>query len=644
MHYYEVAPNQIFRGGADSFTYGHDVALPLGTIVEVEIGKKSAVGVVIRAVKKPEFATKPLLRVIEATPLPAALLQTALWMASYYATPLATVLQTILPRGLTKTRRSKAVAPHKTVRKRTKIVFTPDQQKALDTMAGRTGTMLLHGVTGSGKTAVYIEQAKRAMAAGQSVIVLVPEIALTSQLVDEFTQHFSDVLLAHSRQTEAERHLAWREALTSTTPRLVVGARSALFMPVPNLGLVIIDECHEPSFHQEQSPRYSALRVASHLVGGTRGLCLLGSATPLAEDYYLAKQANAIIAMPRRAKANTVKPITKLVDMTKRTHFRRHRFLSDDLLHQLDDTFAEGKQALIFHNRRGSASTTLCENCGWQAGCPRCYVPLTLHTDSHNLRCHICGLTTPVPTSCPECHHADIIHKGIGTKMIETELKKLYPAKTIQRFDGDTAPGQTVEALYDKLYHGHIDLIIGTQVIAKGLDLPHLRTVGIVQADSGLSLPDYSSPERTFQLLSQVVGRVGRAEHKTTVVIQSYQPDHPVVTAGIAQDYAGFYERTLALRRRTIFPPYCYLLKLTVVYKTEAAAVKNAQALARDLRPRLNANAELLGPTPAFYERQGGTFRWQLVVKSPRRQDLLNILHHLPTKNWRAELDPLSLL
>lgn len=646
MHYYEVAPQQIIRATSSFFTYSSDVALAPGQIVTIEVGKKTLPGIVLRQVEKPSYETKPISSLIEQAVLPGALVATALWLSEYYHTHLATVLQTLLPRGLQKSRRARKSIVRESLRERTNNVFTDEQVAALqqiETMP--TGTALLHGITGSGKTRVYIELAERALQKGQSVIILVPEIALTSQLVDEFSHHFSDIILTHSRQTEAERHLAWRDALTSQAPRVAVGPRSALFLPLASVGLIVIDEAHEPSFKQEQAPRYSALRAASVLATQHHAKLVLGSATPLIADYYLAEQAHRpIITMATAARTGTVKPTIQLVDMTKRSHFRQHRFLSDDLLNQLETTFTSGKQALIFHNRRGSASSTLCESCGWQATCTRCFIPLTLHADHHQLRCHICGLTEKVPTSCPVCRAADIIHKGIGTKLIEAELRKLFPNKTIMRFDGDSETGSSVEEQYRQLYDGSIDLIVGTQVIAKGLDLPHLRTVGVVQADAGLSLPDFGSSERTFQLLAQVIGRVGRSHHATNVVIQSYQPTHPAITDGLSQDYAHFYQYALAERKRGNFPPFTYLLKLTCVYKTEAAAIRNAQQFARTLRQASAPDVQLLGPTPAFYERQRDTYRWQIVLKSPKRQHLIDALAHLPPTHWQYELDPISLL
>lgn len=646
MHYYEVAPNQIIRANNASFTYASEKELGIGQLVVVEVGKKAILGIVMKTVTRPTYDTKQITAILPEPQLPSQLVDLTLWLSNYYATHLATVLQTVLPRGLQKTRRDRKAVVHMSSRDRTNIVFTDEQQIALTAVDKMSvGSALLHGVTGSGKTSVYIELARKALSHQRSVIILVPEIALTSQLVDEFSHHFDNIILTHSRQTEAERHLAWREALTSSQPRVVIGPRSALFLPLKDIGLIVIDEAHEPSFKQEQSPRYSALRAASVLAKAHQAKLVLGSATPLISDYYLALQSKRpIIHMTKRAKSDAVPPTIKLVDMTKRTGFKKHRFLSDKLLVQLNETFESGDQALIFHNRRGSASTTLCENCGWQATCPRCFVPLTLHADQHHLRCHICGFTDKVPTSCPKCSAANIIHKGIGTKLIESELRKLFPDKTILRFDGDSETGDSVEERYKELYDGTIDLIIGTQVIAKGLDLPKLRTVGVIQADSGLSLPDYTSTERTFQLLAQVIGRVGRSHHPTDVIVQSYQPNHPSVVDGLAQNYEHFYKTTIIERQRSHFPPFTYLLKLTCIYKTESAAIKNSQKFALELREKVGENVQILGPTPAFYERQRDTFRWQLVVKSPKRSELVKIIHYLPPTHWQFELDPISLL
>jgi primosomal protein N' (replication factor Y) len=645
MYYYEVAPNQIVRAGSDVFTYSSTDPLRIGSIVAIEVGKKQLIGIITSEVKKPSYVTKPITSRIVSTPLPRELIDLARWLADYYVTPLALVLQSLLPRGLQKTRRERAILPRHS-RERTTIVFNKEQSYAIEAVTkGTPGTFLLQGVTGSGKTEIYIELAKRSLIAGTSTIILVPEIALTSQIVAEFSNHFEDVLIVHSTMTEAERHTTWKEALESDKPRVVIGARSALFTPLPHIGLIVIDEAHEPSYKQEQAPRYSALRAASVLGRLHKAKIVLGSATPAVSDRYLAEQSGRpIIKLLTSARTGTVAPDVATIDMTKRENTKNHRFLSKQLIERMDQTLIEGKQVLLFHNRRGSASSTLCENCGWTALCPNCFIPLTLHADKHILRCHICNHTEKVPTSCPICGSADIIHKGFGTKLIESELRKLYPKASIARFDADNLANETLNARYGEIYSGAVDIIIGTQVVAKGLDLPHLRTVGVIQADSGLALPDYSATERTFQLLAQVVGRVGRNEHKTDVIVQSYQPTHPSVAYGLAQDYESFYAYALAERQKALFPPFTYLLKLTSVYKTESAAVRAAQSLARDLKSKAHSHVTILGPTPAFYERQHDTYRWQLILKSPKREYLSDLLRLVPPTHWQSELDPTSLL
>jgi len=646
MKFYEVAPTKIVRSGVGVFTYHSLEVLSIGALVTIPVGKQTLNGLVIREVPKPPYETKVVTSLIEKLPLPASLIELSLWLAEYYRTPLATVLQTVLPQGLTKKRRDKVVSPREVTRNRTQIVFNKDQLTALSKIAEQpSGTVLLQGVTGSGKTEIYKELARRSRVEGKSSIILVPEISLTSQIVDEFTHEFSDVIVTHSHMTEAERHLAWKKALTSTSPVVIIGPRSALFMPVAKLGLIVVDEAHEPSYKQEQAPRYSALRAASVLGKAAGARVILGSATPLITDRYVAERnASLIVTLPRRARANAKATSVVLVDMKKRDSFKKHRFLSNDLLQSIEQNIYSGRQTLLFHNRRGSASTTLCENCGWTAECPRCFVPLVLHADTFTLTCHICDSKAKVPTVCPVCQSADIIHKGIGTKLIESELRRLFPKATIARFDGDNAAADTVNERYKDLYEGTIDIAIGTQVVAKGLDLPKLHTVGVIQADSGLSLPDYASAERAFQLLAQVVGRVGRDERDTAVIVQSYQPTHPVVQFGLTQDYEGFYEYALKERQKGGFPPFRYLLQLTDVYKSEATAIHNAKELARDLRSVLPKDVEVLGPTPAFYERQHDTYRWQLILKSPKRSELIKALEHLPPTHWQADLDPSSLL
>ncbi len=648
MHYYEVAPNQIIRADCDTYTYSSQTKLNIGQIVLIEVGKKQIVGVILHNTKKPTYPTKSILTIIEPIPLPHELLELSMWLSKYYLTPLALVIRLMIPKDIRKKRRSTPKEQPKIVkRNRTNILFNKEQSGVLKTLSkSGPGTFLLQGVTASGKTELYIDVVKKSISVGKSAIILVPEIALTSQLISEFSNHFDNLLVTHSHMTQSQRHIIWSEAITSKTPRIVIGPRSALFIPLNNIGTIIVDEAHEPGYKQEQAPKYSALRAATMLGRFHGAKVILGSATPNITDRYLAEKSSLpILKLTSVARSASLPPKVTLVDMKNHSNLSSgYRHFSKQLIEQISKTLQIQKQVLIFHNRRGSANTTLCDNCGWTAQCKNCYIPLSLHSDKHQLNCHICGYNEPVPTFCPVCGGVGIIHKGLGTKSIETELQKLFPTANIARFDADNTNDEALNNRYDDLYSGKIDIAIGTQIIAKGLDLPHLRTVGVIQADTGLSLPDFNTNERTFQLLSQVIGRVGRNDQKTQVIVQTYQPTHSSIVHGLTQNYDAFYEEALVDRKKGLFPPYKFLLKLTCVYKTEVSAIKNAQKIAKELRDKSHPDVQILGPTPSFYERLHGTYRWQLVLKSSKRGYLIDLLKYVPPKYWQFELDPTSLL
>lgn len=647
MHYFEVAPNKIIRQDKGYFTYSHADDLKIGQIVKIEVGKKLMLGVVIKKVLKPtNYKTKDITDVINSIAIPEKLVLLALWMSTYYLTHLALVLQSIIPKGIEKKRRlNKQNKDKNHSRKRTNYLLNKEQSLVLSELnKHQEGTFLLQGITGSGKTAVYISLIKETIKSGKSIILLIPEIALTSQIVAELSNHFSEIIVTHSKMTESNRHTVWTKVMENDKPIVVVGPRSALFMPINNLGLIIIDEAHEPSLKQEQAPKYSALRVATILGRLHKIRVVFGSATPNIIDRYLAEKSNKpILKLNEKAQKNTV-PEIQLIDMKDKNNFKSHRLFSNQLITAIEKTLSKEKQVLIFHNRRGSASVTLCSNCGWTDQCSNCLIPTVLHSDSFQLKCHVCGLSHAIPTSCPTCKHTDIIHKGIGTKLIETELKKLFPNANIARFDADSKQGDSLEQRYQELYDGTINIIIGTQIIAKGLDLPNLRTVGIIQADAGLVLPDFSVDERTFQLLSQVIGRVGRTNHKTSVIVQTYQPKNDVINYGLKQDYEDFYNSELKKRQLKRFPPFTHLLKLTCIYKNETSAIKNAKTFANKLKKELDKDVSVLGPAPEFYEYKNGNYRWQLILKSPKREHLIKALSLLPNNNWQFELDPMDLL
>lgn len=643
MKYYLVGVNKVVSRQHELFTYHSEHDYPIGQIVQVPIGKSLSLGIIFEIVAKPEFDTKPIFATVTDQALPLPLVKTLSWMRQFYLAPLASIIQTALPAGILKNRRASQTIFAKSKSKRPLQPTAAQATVIAKINNSPPQTHLLRGVTGSGKTTIYIELARQALVTGKSAIVIIPEIALTTQLTQQFTSQFERVIVFHSNLTESSRHQIWQTVLTAKQPIIIIGTRSSLFLPVQQLGLIVIDEAHEiSSLKQDKNPKYSSTQVASVLAKLHQAKLILGSATPLLSDYWFCEQKNcSLLELPDTA-LNATPPNIKLVDMRLKTNFKRNFILSNQLLAAIKNSLDQQQQVLIFHNRRGSTAATLCKSCGWLAECPNCHIPLTLHHDNFQLRCHSCNYSQPIPTHCPNCGSAEIEHRGIGTKLIEAELTRLFPKTVIKRFDADTPTDENVANSYDKLRDGEIDILIGTQVIAKGLNLPNLTTVGIVQADTGLFLPDFVAAERTFQLLTQVIGRVGRNTQATQVVIQTYQPDHPSIKLALTQDYLQFYQQEIALRRAHHYPPFCFLLKLTVSYKTEAVAIKHARNLASHLR-RQYTDIEIVGPSPSFYEKRGAKFYWQIIVKSTKRPILQQIVAELPP-NWQFDLDSSSLI
>ncbi|MBR3204063.1 primosomal protein N' [Candidatus Saccharibacteria bacterium] len=657
--FYEVIPTRVFRSGSTTLTYFSDSPLSPGQVVLIPLGKSSCPGIVLKKVKKPSFPCKPIKNILYKTPLPSYLLKSALWLSSYYLSPLPQVASMILPIGVEKRRRKlpnlKLFQEEKqaTTNQTDDIKLNPAQLSALKSIqATESPTRLLFGVTGSGKTNIYLKLAEETLNREQSVILLVPEIALTSQLVQIFSATFQkSITLIHSKQTESERHQIWENLLLEKTPQIIIGPRSALFAPVKNLGLIIIDEAHESAYYQENTPKYSSLRLASFLASSLKIPCVMGTATPLVSDFYLAKAKNSLITLDKKAKDTAISPDIKIIDFTSRDSFLKSRYFSNELLKTIATNLKNGHQTLIYHNRRGSAPMTICENCGWQALCPNCFLPLTLHSDSYSLICHTCGYTQKIPSSCPECRHPSILHKGFGTKLLESELKKLFKDAKIIRFDADSKKNETLDSLFTEVKRGDYNIIIGTQTVSRGLDLPLLASIGIVQADAGLSLPDFSAEERTYELLTQVIGRVGRGHLKTaSVIIQTYKPTSPIITFATNADYLGFYNFLIKKRKKQLLPPFVYLAKVSVTYKTERTTLSKIRSISKNLFASLEENSleksvKISPPMPCFHERTSTGFSWQLIIKSTSRANLVKLLSSIdPKLGAKIALDPPSLL
>ena len=645
MYYYLVWVRSNRYHGSEPLTYTAEEKLSVGTVVRVELQKQVVLGFVSGVTTKPRFQTKPITEVLAIPALPLSLLKVTSWLQSYYPAPIGILAQQLLPAKLSQ----KRIYHHE---KRTYSEpdltqlppLTIEQRQALETMSGRD-TYLLHGITGSGKTRIYIELAATQLAAGKSSIVLTPEISLTTQLANSFANIFGKrVVVLHSQQTPAEREQAWLDCLHATQPIVVIGPRSALFCPLQNLGLIILDEAHELAYKQEQSPQYQAGRVAAYLANVTRSSLVLGSATPSVSDYYLAQQKKKpIIELTALAQTSPHKPTTvHLIDKKDHSLFSRSNTLSQPLLQAVEVALSKGEQTLLYLNRRGTARMVMCENCGWQATCPHCDLPLTYHGDHHQLRCHSCSYHTNSPNSCPACKHPTVMFKTAGTKAVVEEVERLFPQARVARFDTDNAKADRFEQHYDDVRTGAVDILVGTQLLAKGIDLPKLSTLGIILADTSLYMPDFSAHERTFQLVNQVLGRIGRGHVDGHAIIQTYHPEHPALTAAIASDYQRFYTAELESRKKFLFPPFCYLLKISVRRSTLKAAEQAATKLKDDIL-QSGSQVRVEGPAPAFYERFQNKFQWQLVIKATERTQLLKVIRILPA-NCSYDIDPMDLL
>lgn len=627
-------------------TYSYDGALEVMSVVSVPLRSRVATGFVLAEASKPAFAVKPIKNLMSQKPLPYHCLLLAQWMESYYAVNLGEALrQFASSKPAVRSQKNAEAQPEPALQLEMQATLSADQTRAIKELkASPSTTVLLHGETGSGKTRVYLELAKEVLAGGKSVLLLTPEISLTTQLAAAAKSYLNtQPIIIHSQLSAAQRKRLWLEILESSQPQVIVGPRSALFTPLSSIGLIVVDEAHEPAYKQEQTPRYNALRIASQLGSLSGSKVIFGTATPNVADYYLADQKSAIVRMTELAMGSGPADVkTEVVDLKDRSNFGADPYLSKPLIGSINAALSAKKQAMIYLNRRGSARVILCDNCGWRFLCPNCDVSLVYHADEHMAKCHICGYGSAPPPNCPNCGNTDIIYKTIGTKALVEHVQKLYPDKKIGRFDSDSSASESVNVLYHKLLAGEIDILIGTQLLAKGLDLPRLATVGIVSAESSLTLPDFTAEERTFQLLYQVIGRVGRGHAKGEVIVQTYDPDSIVITSAVDRNYKAFYEYIIGERQAYRFPPFSYLMKLVVRRATALGAETAAENLKKELAAK-NLPVEIVGPTPAFYARRGPNYYYQLVIKSKDRKHLLDLAKTVPP-NWQADLDPADLL
>ncbi len=513
------------------------------------------------------------------------------------------------------------------------IAMNPDQERAVDAIArpiaDRTyATFLLHGITASGKTQVYIEAMKQTLAQGRSAIVLVPEIALTPQTVERFKSHFGSLVTVwHSAMSAGERFDSWRK-IHRTDFRVVIGARSAVFAPVKDLGLVVVDEEHENTYKQsDTTPRYHARDVA--VVRGTLSgaVVILGSATPALESYANAENGKyTLLELPRRIN-DVPLPSVRVIDMRQERRIHTEGWepvLSKELRDAMQQTIDRNHQIILFQNRRGYASFLACVDCGFVPECPHCSLSLTYHRHKHRLRCHYCGYSSPAPSACPACGNPEILRYGIGTQKVETVLEQTFPRARALRMDLDTTIRKGAhERILDGFRRGDASILLGTQMVAKGLDFEKVTLVGVISADTSLLLPDFRSSERTFQLLTQVAGRAGRKNNVGRVIVQTLHPERPAIRYAQNHDYRAFYREEMAFRRELLYPPFGRLYLVVFRGSDEKKVVDQSGRFSDILLNEIGVarSALVLGPAPAPIVKVRNFYRWHILLKTDRQHD-----------------------
>lgn len=530
--------------------------------------------------------------------------------------------------------------------------LTAEQSAAVERItAGLRGAsdrrpVLLHGVTGSGKTEVYLRAAAEAIRLGKQVLMLVPEIGLTPQVLTRFESRFpGKVGVYHSDLPRGERYDTWRRGRNGEF-RIIVGPRSALAVPLPDLGLILVDECHEDAYYQTgERPFFSAVRAAADYAEVSASQLVLGSATPTTAQMFKARRSGWHIETLKNRATGVLPPQVMLVDMRAELRNGNSEIFSAALLREIERSLKNNKQCILFMNRRGAASYTFCHSCGAGFTCPNCDVPYTYHASRNRLECHFCGSSMTLPETCPQCGSKEIRRFGAGAELVEQIISEKFPAAGVLRLDADTAAGVgNREKILSGFANHEADILVGTQMVAKGLDFPDVRLVGILLADVGANFNDYRVDEHSYQMLTQVAGRAGRARERGLAVLQTFQPDRYSIRSAVRADYETFYRNDLAYRRVMGYPPFSRLLRLELRDPNETAVKAAAEELAQTLRRLIRERGlalRLIGPAPCFFPRLAGKYRWHIIL---RGADPVSLIRALSLPDVRIEVDPPSLL
>ncbi|MBO0473835.1 primosomal protein N' [Enterococcus ureasiticus] len=537
-----------------------------------------------------------------------------------------------------------------TFEKTTALALNDEQQIAVDKILNSVNqatseTYLLEGITGSGKTEVYLQVIAEVLNQEKTAMMLVPEISLTPQMVHRFKSRFGEqVAVMHSALSQGEKYDEWRK-IERGEAQVVVGVRSAIFAPLENLGVVIIDEEHEASYKQEETPRYHARDLA--IWRGSYHHCpvVLGSATPSLETRARAqKNVYERLVLSKRANQTATLPTIDVVDMREEIQNKNTSSFSLALQEKIQDRLAKKEQSVLLLNRRGYSSFVMCRDCGYVLPCPNCDISLTLHMDTKTMKCHYCGHEERIPYHCPNCGGDKIRYYGTGTQKVEEELKALFPESRVLRMDVDTTRRKGAHEKILTAFGNHeADILLGTQMIAKGLDFPNVTLVGVLNADTALNLPDFRSSERTFQLLTQVSGRAGRAEKPGEVIIQSFNPEHYAIQLAKAQDYEDFYQKEMYVRHRGDYPPFYFTVQITASHPEENQAAKQMFEIVKELKEGLSDQSILLGPTPNAIMRVNNRYFYQVIIKYKNEPNLQTILKKILTDTQRATAHGLKL-
>ncbi len=645
MFYYEVAPVERSYKGTFLPTYSSEIKLNMGQIVSVKLRNKLVYAFVVNTTEKPSFNIKPIEKINSGYCLPKNSLEAFKWLNNYYPGTLGATAILFAPTTITKDTHHDTQKNVDNITTK-KIELTNTQQKiSSEIIKSKTNIHIIHGDTGTGKTRIYIDLCNQIIKLNKSIMLLTPEIGLTPQLAEQLKYHFKNIRIIHSQISQSARRKIWLEVANSTESFLIVGPRSALFTPIKNLGLIIVDEFHDSAYKQDQSPKFQTVRVAAQIARINNSKLVLGSATPPVEDFFYATNKGALVhRITELPKIKIPNRVISFVDLSDKNQQSKFEMLSKCLINEISINLEKSEQTLIFLNKRGTSRTISCSNCGWVASCERCNIPYIYHQDKNILICHTCGHKNRVLKKCNDCGKNDLIYKNPGTKQIEANLQKLFPYAKIGRYDKDNNKSETFMANHSAIVEGKIDILIGTQILSKGHDLPKLSLVGILNGNSGLQVPDFSSAERNFQLLHQIIGRVGRGHLAGRVIVQSYGNIEKMEKIVEQNNYAWekFYKDELQNRATYHYPPYFFMLKIEFSRKSEENLIKNISEFADKISKKYK-NINIVGPAPSLISKRSNNYYWQIVIKSKNRAVLQEIISDIPN-NCSYDLDPINLI